>query len=209
MKKRKILSIVALFLLIGVAGTFIVSTYAKYTASVSKRGSAVVAKWNFATDNSATTFEVDLKENYDESTLLKIRNVDGIEKKIIAPGTEGSFDIALINTSEVGVNFTVSLGEISNLPANVKFYKDASYTQALIPGTDDITGDLVANDAEGVTVHIYWRWLYETGTVTDGIATGDTQDNNAGVLASELTIPVMVKGVQAMPGTSAITSHIN
>lgn len=207
--KKKVLSIMFLFLLVAVVYVFVSDTYAKYTASVSKSGKAVVAKWNFQSDNESSTFDVDLKENYDESTLASVRSVDGKDLKIIAPGTEGSFDIDLVNSSEVGVNFTVSLDGIDNLPENVKFYKDANYQIELRPLEDEITGQLAALDTEGLTVKVYWKWAYETGEVTDGIATGDSKDNLAGKAGSLLTIPVTVKGVQVSPSVGEFTSHIN
>ena len=207
--KKKVLSFMFLFLLVAVAYIFVSNTYAKYTASVSKSGKAVVAKWNFQSDNESSTFDIDLKENYDESTLTSVRSIDGKDIKIIAPGTEGSFDIELVNSSEVGVNFTVSLDSIENLPENVKFYKDANYQTELRPLEDAITGQLAALDTEGLTVKVYWKWAYETGSVTDGVATGDSSDNLAGEAGRELTIPVTVKGVQVSPSVGAITSHIN
>lgn len=207
--KKKVLSIMFLFLLVAVVYVFVSDTYAKYTASISKSGKAVVAKWNFQSDNESSTIEIDLKENYDESTLASVRSSDGKDLKIIAPGTEGSFDIDLVNSSEVGVNFTISLDSIDNLPENVKFYKDANYQTELRPLEDEITGQLAALDTEGLTVKVYWMWAYETGEVTDGIATGDSKDNLAGEAGRELTIPVTVKGVQVSPSVGEVTSHIN
>ena len=207
MKKR--LFVLLFLLVVGASCCFVGSSFAKYIANISKSGSVSVAKWNFQSDNSLETFDISLDDNYDESTLLSVRTVDGVDKKLIAPGTSGSFDIDLINTSEVGVNFTVSLDSINNLPHNIKFYKDANYQTELTPGSSSITGSLTANDATGITVTIYWKWLYETGDVTDGIATGDSYDTEDGINGYDLTIPVTVKGVQVLPSTSSITSHIN
>lgn len=200
-KKRNSLLLMVLLLLIVITGLYVVGTYSKYTAEVSGNGNATVAKWDFENDNAITTINIDLEENYDETILSNNR---------IAPGTAGSFDINLVNThSEVGVDFTVALGSVTNAPTNIKFYKDSSYTTELTPGTSTITGQLEAEDAVGKTVTIYWKWEYETGTVTDGIATGDSADTANGKSGSELTIPVTVKGIQIAPSTTAITSHIN
>ena len=205
MKKnnKKALFVMALLLMVGISTSYVASTYAKYTAEVTGEGTAKVAKWAFETDNKSKveTFDVDLAKTYDASTLVANR---------IAPGTEGSFEIELINTnSEVGVDFTVKLEDITNKPTNLKFYKDSSYTTELTPGTGTITGQLKAGDATGVKPKIYWKWLYETGTVTDGIATGDAADTTDGKSANTLTIGLTVKGVQTEPSTTAITSHID
>ena len=181
---------------------YVGSTYAKYTASISKSGSIAVAKWNFDVDNNSETFNINLKDSYDESTLISTRLVDGKEYKLIAPGTEGSFDINLINTSEVGADFTISLDNLENFPTNIKFYKDANYQTELIPGTNfgKITGTLAANDRNGVTATIYWKWLFETGTITNGEYSGDEIDNTFGRSGDILTIPVTIKGTQVIPG---------
>ena len=205
--KKKLFAIL-LLLIVGTC-CFVGSSFAKYTASISKSGSVSVAKWNFQSDNSSETFDISLDDNYDESTLLSVRTVDGKESKLIAPGTSGSFDINLINTSEVGVNFNVSLDTINNLPHNIKFYKDASYQTELTPGSSTITGVLTANDSTGVNVTIYWKWLYETGTTTDEIIENDAFDTTDGINGSDLTIPVTVKGIQVLPSVSSVISHIN
>lgn len=204
-KKKRSWILIVLLLLVGLTSGYVVSTYAKYTAEISRGGSATVAKWSFEGDNSTSTFNINLAENYDASTLVNDR---------IAPGTSGSFDIALVNTnSETGVNFTVKVGTVTAsgtggvVPANLKFYKDAAHTTELT--ASGITGQLTAGDSTGKTVTIYWQWAYETGTVTDGIATGDEADNTAGAAGSTLTVPVTVSGVQTTPNTTAITSHID
>ena len=180
-----------LLLLVGVTSYYVSGTYAKYVGQVEGEGSATVAKWNFETDNADVDFEVNLAENYDASTLTVER---------IAPGTKGSFDLALVNTSEVGVDFTVTLGTVTNAPKNIKFYTDAAMTDELTPGTGTITGQIAAEDSTGLTVTIYWAWAYET-------ANGDADDTTDGEAAKTLTIPVTVDGVQTTPSTTAITTH--
>lgn len=209
MRKNKLMSL-ALILVAIVACCFIGGTYAKYSSSVSKSSNISVAKWNFYKDNSTQKININLKENYDESTLLSTRNINGYEYKLIAPGTEGSFDIKLINTSEVGADFTLSIGEITNLPSNIKFYKDANYQNELIPGTSSITGSLKAGDSTGLDVKIYWKWPYETGTNNNGTYSGDELDNGINSDTNTiLTVPITIKGVQAQPSVNPITTHIN
>ena len=206
MKKKnnkKTLFLMALLLMVGVSTSYVSGTYAKYTAEITGNGTATVAKWAFEDDNKdkITTIEVKLDGTYDPSTLVQ---------KKIAPGTSGSFAIKLVNTnSEVGVDFTLSLDTIENMPKNIKFYKDSGYTTEIVPGTGKITGQIAAKDATGVEPKIYWKWVYETGTVTDGIAEGDSDDTKDGKAAKTLTIPVTVKGVQTRPSATKITSHID
>ena len=206
--KKRILTL-ALLLVVGASSCFIGSSYAKYSSKISKSSSVSVAKWNFYKDNLNKTININLKENYDESTLVSTRNSTGMEYKLIAPGTEGSFDINLINTSEVGANFSISLDEVDKLPKNIKFYKDANYQIEFIPGSSKITGTLKANDKTGLNVKIYWKWPYETGTLIDGTYSGDEFDKEVSSEGTVLNIPVTINGVQVLPGEEAITSHID
>lgn len=199
-KQRKSLMLIALLLLVGITAGRVASTYAKYTAKVEGEGSATVAKWAFDTENSTTQFDVTLDGTYDATTLVADK---------IAPGTKGYFEVKLTNAqSEVGVDFTVEVGTATNKPTNLKFYKDAGYTTELVPGTDSITGQIAQGDATGLKVKVYWKWVYETGTVTNGIAAGDDADTTNGKNAASLTVPLTVKGVQREPG-AATTTHIN
>lgn len=204
-KKTKSIILVALLLVVGITSGYVASTYAKYSTSSSGNGTIPVAKWAFATDNASsgtytTTITTTTGATADATTLVAGK---------IAPGTKGSFSITLVNTNtEVGVDFTVALGTIANTPTNLKFYKDAALTTELTSDST-ITGQLKANDATGVVVKIYWAWVYETGTVTNGVATGDAADTTDGTAAASVTIPITVKGVQVVPGATAITSHID
>ena len=196
-KKRNAVLLLVLLLLVAISASYIAGTYAKYTSEIKdNNGTATVAKWAFDTDNTTQTLTINLDETYDPTTLVAER---------IAPGTQGSFEIALVNTNtETGVNWTLALKSITDKPTNLKFYKDSSYSTELVPGTDTITGQLKAKDSTGLSVPIYWKWAYET----DAIATNDPKDTTDGKAAKTLTIGVDITGVQTEPG-AAITSHID
>ena len=197
MMNKKSLLIIVLLVLVGLTTGYVASTYAKYTSTVTGSGTATVAKWAFATDNATQNITIALNPTVDATTLVNGK---------IAPGTTGSFNIALVNTnSEVGVDFSIALDSISNKPTNLKFYKDSSYTTELTPGTSTVTGQLTAGDSTGVTVPIYWRWEYET----NAISTNDPIDTQDGEAARTLTIGVTITGVQTAPSATAITSHVN
>ena len=210
MNRKKAIILMILLVMFGFVSTFVVKTYAKYTSKVSKGGTATVAKWSFASDNATSTFEVSLAKTYSSSTLANGK---------IAPGTEGSFNIALSNaTTEVGVDWTIELKTISDMPTNLKFYKTRTgagtnespyvYSNEIVPGnatTGKVTGQLAAEDTTTLNVPIYWIWEYETASA----GTNDPLDTTDGEAASALTIEVDVTGVQVQPGTTSITSHID
>ena len=140
---------------------------------------------------------INFADTYHASTLVAGK---------IAPGTKGSFDISVSNaSSEVGVDYTVTLGTITNAPTNIKFYSDATYATPLTTSTP-ITGKIKANDSTAKIVKIYWAWPYQTGAVTPatGVAAGDTADTADGVAAKTLTVPVTITGVQTQPSATAI-----
>ena len=198
MKNKKTLLILVLLLLVGITSGYVASTFAKYTSKIEgNEGTATVAKWAFSTDNANQTINIALDGTVDPSTLIAGK---------IAPGTSGSFNIALVNTNtETGVNWTINLKSITNKPTNLKFYKDAAHTTEIAAGTGTITGQLAAKDSTGLSVPIYWAWAYET----DAIATNDPIDTTDGTNANNLTIGVDITGVQTPPSSTAITSHVN
>ena len=162
-----------LLLLVAVSAMMVASTYAKYTAEVSGSGKATVAKWAFKSDNETVTINVDFSETYDETTLKANR---------IAPGTSGTFDLVLSNAnSEVGVDYTVSLGTVS-YPKNL----------VLNNGNATITGTIPVGGS--ATVKVPWEWAYYVDAAEDA---EDTTDGEATSL--ELTVPVTITGVQVQP----------
>ena len=191
MKERKNTVIVLLLLLLAITAGFAAYTYAKYTSSLPERsGSASVAKWDFSNDNTSSTISFNLADTYTAGTLQSGK---------IAPGTSGTMTILLKSTNtEVGVNYSLKVGTVSGLPANLKFYKDSSYTEEMTPGTTTKTGTLAPKNSTGVTETIYWRWLYETTTP----ANGDADDTTAGEAAASLSIPVEIVGTQVQPAVS-------
>lgn len=194
-QKKKSLFVIVLLLLVGLTAAYVSNTYAKYTSTIDDNsGTVTVAKWAFASDNASQELTIDFTDTYDVSTLA-----DGK----IAPGTSGSFNIALVNTNtETGVDFTLKIKSATNVPTNLKFYADETFSTEIEAGTGSVTGQLAANDSEGLTVPVYWKWEYET-------AGGDSADTSDGEAAKTLSIVVELTGVQTAPSTTAITSHID
>ena len=188
MKNKKMsLTIVVLLLVVGVTAGYVASTYAKYTSDLgTKNGTATVAKWAFTSENQSKTLQINLDETYDENTLVANR---------IAPGTAGSFSITLSNEqSEVGVDYVLDIGTATNVPTNLKFYSDNTYTTE-ITNTKRVTGTL-APGATGENVTIYWKWEYET---TNGDAADNTAGTNAASGNAAMTVPITITGTQAQP----------
>ena len=191
--KKSSLIIIILLLAVGVTSSYVASTYAKYTSDLgTKEGTATVAKWNFSSSNGST-FDIALDGTYDPNTLVSGK---------IAPGTKGSFNIALSNTgSEVGATYEITIGEGTNIPNNLKFYTAYTNENTNTPVTSNIiTGTLNPNATKTIT--IYWVWAYETGT-GNALTTNDSNDTSAGTSAyngnATMTIPVTITGTQVTP----------
>ena len=185
-KKRFALAVLLICLTVTLSAVGIF-TFAKYRTQLdSSNQTATVAKWNFGEDNT-NTFTFSLANTYTESTLVRGK---------IAPGTQGelTFNVSNKNT-EVGTQYTIALSN-ENAPTNIKFYSDSACTIEL--QNSKLTGTLAPN-ADSQTVKIYWKWAYETGTVTDGVATGDSADTTNGTAANTMTVTATITGVQVQP----------
>ena len=208
MKKKGSIAVIALLFVAVLTAVVVFNTYAKYTDSVTKNGSATVAKWNFSTDNSTATYTMNFNDSVDASTLVNGK---------FAPGTSGSFEIALANSSEVGVNVTVSFGSVSAgengvVPSGLKFYLTRtgnagsySYSNEITPGTTSKSGTMAAktgNSNETLSATVYWVWDYEN-------TAGDVNDTAAGVAGSTLSLPITITGTQVSPSSTAITTAWN
>ena len=185
-KKRFALAVLLICLTVTLSAVGIF-TFAKYRTQLDgSNQTATVAKWAFGDDNT-NTFTFSLANTYTESTLVSGK---------IAPGTQGelTFNVSNKNT-EVGTQYTIALSN-ANAPTNIKFYSDSACTIEL--QNSKLTGTL-APKADSQTVKIYWKWAYETGTVTDGVATGDSDDTADGVAANNMTVTATITGVQVEP----------
>lgn len=175
--------------------------FARYTSTITGSGTATVAAWSFKANgqDAAIADDIDL--------LSTISVVDGkVAPNRMAPGTNGSFDIAIDATgSEVAVEYSVELSSFVNLPQNLKFYTDAAHTTPITvsDGKYTVTGYIpysATADAMKKTTTIYWDWAYQTGTSEEEYAANDAQDTlDAG---KTVTCDITVTGWQSNPNNA-------
>lgn len=188
MKKK--LSILAVLLLAVVTTAYSVSgTYAKYTSTFETSSTARVAKWaiKFGADEttSSTTFTFNLFDTIKDTDGNDEADVKdgGTLENIIAPGTQGSFNIQLYNASEVNAEYTLDLTLTNNDNIPVEFSKDGTKWET------DITKLNITNDdpaeismgKESEVVTIQWRWPYSDSAVTGKDDEKDTDLGEAGL----------------------------
>ena len=191
-----VMLIITMLALIALSGT-----YAKYTTTVSNEGSVVVAQWNFggeingSMDESATFNLAD--------TMTKSIDAENLSAGVVAPGTEGDFQVMMYSESEVATEYVLTItphqdsGELpENLVFNITDSNGNTTPLELIPaGTDaeaipayKLDGVLSAGDSIEETLTIDWEWPYESGN--------DEADTIAGYDAHTLVFDVSITGTQ-------------
>jgi hypothetical protein len=168
--------LVALITLVILSGT-----YAKYTSTVAGDDTATVAKWSIeVNDNEITTAE-DSKVTFDLFDTIKDSNGTDTEtdvaESLIAPGTSGSFDLKVANTSEVTAKYSISftVTNTSSIPIQYSVDGGSTWTTSL----STVSVDKLAIGANNTTT-VQWKWAYENGSDASAIATNDTADTKIG-----------------------------
>lgn len=183
--KSVIAVLLAVILIILLVGAW---AFARYTTTLpTVDGTATVAKWSFTAtglDSFARTDTVALTD---------------IATGKLAPGTKGVIQASVDATGcEVGVDYTVSVTDVTNKPTNLKFYSDADCTKEItaVSGKYSVTGTIDANaTTKTATPAIYWKWDYNTTANT----TVDTDDTTDGEAAETMTFKVEAIGTQSNP----------
>ena len=100
-------------LFVMIALVLVASTYAKYTSNASGSASARVAKWSFniGTDNdivAQNAFEFNLFDTINDTDgKTETDVISSNNDKVIAPGTQGNFNLVLENKSEVSAKYGI------------------------------------------------------------------------------------------------------
>lgn len=201
MKKNHAARLGALALALTLVSTCLMGgTLAKYTTTVTGTATATVAKWSFkANGETATIADIDL------GNTLKY-NANNIISKVIAPGTEGSFDIIVDATgSEVGIDYTIRFSDVKNKPTNLLFYKDSEHKDPIndlfIPGNTGFDGIIDANATDKtVTKTVYWAWSYNS---TDNDVADTAYGKDDSVDKRKMTFRITVTGTQVDPKSTS------
>lgn len=191
MKKNNVMRIASALLVAVLLTTCAISgTFAKYTTTASGSSTARVAKWGFG---NATTIDFELfSDNYDNLVV----GTDG--DLVIAPGTEGSAEIALVAdadaaaaatevayTFEVNVNVVADDALLNKLQWNLNGgnYGDLD---TLVAAINDLFEDQYnpGDEAPDTTFTIGWKWDFESGDDTGDTNLGAGDDVNVTVTIS-------------------------
>lgn len=169
MSKEKKSIIAGLALIVAAAGIS-AGTYAYYQSRINGTASGTITPWSFTVNEKG-----DAQEFVASLGDLK-------------PGVSGTIVLNMsAAASGLGVDAVVSFNTATNIPTNMKFYTDASYTSELDLSTDTITRTISAGKTDTVT--IYYNWpkgtIGEKGPSEDKTASfkiqvvGTQQNHNA------------------------------
>lgn len=177
-------------------------TLAKYTNSYSGKVKVDAAAWSFTAKSGST----ELTTN---TTLsLGTTTTNGIEEGKIAPGSKGSFDVAVDNSgsevsAEYKINITAATTDSKKLIEALQFSTDGgaswksfdNITTAGVLDSGTLKGKSGTEAENKKTVTIDWRWQEGSADVVANTTAG--ADNSYSGGTTELT--VTVTGTQVAP----------
>lgn len=174
----------------------VAGTYAKYTSNAVGTDSARVAKWSFTVGGTETATTDTFTFNLFKTTYTNVASENGTDK-VIAPGTEGSFDIVLANASEVNAEYDVEydVTNTNNIP--VEFSVDGTNWTADLT-TLNVEDRAISMNGGSETIKVQWRWAFEgTNSANFTSTQTDVTDTTLGTAGSAvLTVKATVTATQ-------------
>jgi len=182
MKKNTMMRVASALLVAVLLTTCAISgTFAKYVSTATAEDSARVAKWSFEVGAgndiaTATSFTFDLFKTIKDTDGTAEDDISPADGTIIAPGTQGSFDIVLNNKSEVTANYAIdyTVENTSNIPVQFSVDNGATWSNTLADVVASTDTELAATNGTK-TVTVQWKWTYSVDEA------GDTADTTLGI----------------------------
>lgn len=151
---------------------FVGGTFAKYTSSATGTDSATVAKWSFKVGETdiatSDTFTFDLFKTVKDTGGADEADINPADGSIIAPGTQGSFDLVLTNASQVTAQYAIdyTVTNTGNIPVKFSVDGGTTWTDDLADVTASDSTKLAANSGT-TTITVQWRWVFDGNDATD------------------------------------------
>lgn len=184
MKLKKLyllLALASLLLLVSV----IQNTYAKYISKATANSNFTIASWNFKVNNQ----DINANSNFSNVIVPVFENNPNIKDNVIAPTSEGYFDIN-IDHSNVDVSFTekinLNLSE-ANTVSDLKITGYAINDGSIIEfnGNEISTDCLLSDNVKINKYRIYVTWIDGDGqTMQNKDDTEATKNGNASISVS-------------------------
>lgn len=163
-----VLAVVMMFTMCFVGGTF-----AKYTSSGTGTDTATVAKWSFKVGEA----DIAASNEFTFDLFKTIKDSNGIDNEtdmspddgtIIAPGTQGSFDLVLTNASQVTAQYAIdyTVTNTGNIPVQFSVDGGTHWTNDLADVAASDSTKLAANSGT-TTITVQWKWDFNGNDTTD------------------------------------------
>lgn len=200
MKKQRFFMLGIITVLVAVLSlTFVSSTFAKYTSTVSGSDSARVAYWGI--NKEKTTIALDLfSAAYDD----QVQSNDSA--KVIAPGTKQEYEVQFIYfeslAPEVDYQLTISTegssisSVIENNP-NIRFTLNGGEEltwSGLLTAIEALGDSYEAGTINNIKATIGWEWKFSTSEAQD------IYDTNMGNMAHDLGIELVLTATAEQVG---------
>lgn len=168
MRKNRLFILGIFTVMVALVSLSLVSgTWAKYTSSVSGSDSARVAKWEFTLNSVAVTNSaVATPQDVTFDLFKTIKDTDGsaetdlsaTDGSIIAPGTQGSFDLVINNTSEVNATYSIDYTITNEDSIPVQFSVDGTNWSSSL---EDVAATPIAHTNGTKTITVQWKWAFD------------------------------------------------
>lgn len=184
MKLKKVyllLALASLLLLVSV----IQNTYAKYISKATANSNFTIASWNFKVNNQ----DINANSNFSNVIVPVFENNPNIKDNVIAPTSEGYFDIN-IDHSNVDVSFTEKINlnlSDANTVSDLKITGYAINDGSIIEfnGNEISTDCLLSDNVKINKYRIYVTWIDGDGqTMQNKDDTEATKNGNASISVS-------------------------
>lgn len=165
MKKQRFFMLGIITVLVAVLSlTFVSSTFAKYTSTVSGSDSARVAKWAWEINDAAlakgqTELTFNLFDTIND-TLAPNGDETDVADELLAPGTQGEFVLKFENLSEVNATYAVDWTLTNTKSVPLQFSIDGTNWESDL---DELDIDATKIDmlTGSKTVTIQWKWSFD------------------------------------------------
>lgn len=135
----------------------VVETHSKYISSANSNTEIKVATWDFKLNGiNSNSIDINLKDT--------ISPTNKYSQTEVIPGTDGVIELDIDATnSKVALDYVISL-TADQVPENLRFYTDNTYTTEYT-GEEGFIG---LDDEKQIRHNVYWKW--------DFIQTDETDD---------------------------------
>lgn len=189
-------------------------TMAKYVTTLGGNATATAAAWSFKlTDKNGNALSDLQTINLGATGVRNAYTPETIKENVIAPGTEGSFDIVLDAAgSEVGVNYTVAIEEAiesetnsdAKIPDDILFstteFSDQN-TGSVLNKFEITDGTIAYTDTKEdmkKTITVYWKWTFDDSSDVDAKDERDTK-----LSGKNFKLKITATGTQVAPKETA------